>query len=158
MGGKGSGRPVGSCYGNDKGSPKGERGPYLLTPTVRKKFVDCIKNGMPQNHAWGAVGIGTSTGEVWLRHGKRCAAEGVKPGDDHPQEPCVRLYVEMIKARGNTRRDLYAILKAHIDETQDFDKAFAFLRHLEARDNQTAAREAGQQGGMGDYKPPPVGE
>lgn len=150
MGGKGSGAKKGQA------DPRGY-GPYLLTPAVRKKFVDCIKNGMPQRHAWGVAGIGTSTGEVWLRKGKECAAEGVKPGDDHPQEPCVRLYVEMIKARGNTRRTLYEILKAHIDETKDFDKTFSFLKHLEAREERQAAQEAGMAGGMGGYTPPQVG-
>ena len=154
MGGKGSGRPVGYKVKSDGRG----RGPYLLTPTVRRKFIDCIKNGMPQRHAWGVAGVSTSIGELWLRKGKECVAEGVKPGDDHPQEPCVRLYVEMIKAKGTLRRDLYSILKEHIDGSKDFDKTFTFLKHLEAREERSAAQMAGIQGGMSDYKPPPVGE
>ena len=132
-------------------------GPALLTPVVKRKFLCGIRNGLPENKSWEYAGIAEHTGYRWTRIGRTLFNEGVGPDEKHPQQALIKLYVDMIKAKGNLNKKLYVILTKNVFKTQDFDKAFALLKHLEGRENcQKATQEA--MGGMGGYTPPQVGE
>ena len=111
-------------------------GGLTLTPAKHKKIVQAITAGMSHKSAFEYAGVLEQTGKHWIKQGREHIANG------DTRTPQAKLVDAMMKAKGNLRQNLHLIIKKNVEATEDFDKAFAFLKHLEAREERSAAGAA----------------